>query len=165
MKSIKTNPAAIGSGNILLIGIGNSGRGDDGLGWKFIDMIKALGFRFLNYEYRYQLQVEDASFICVYDTVIFADASHATLENGFEIKPCEPAQHYFFSSHIQSPEAILYLAKDLYNTTPEAYTLAISGKYWELQIGMSEDAEKNLQKAFTFFVNQFLPTIAPGFTG
>ena len=154
MKNIKTNP-----GKILLIGIGNSGRGDDGLGWKFTDMVKELDYPFIDYEYRYQLQVEDTSLICMYDTVIFADASHADLENGFEIKTCGPAQHYFFSSHVQSPETILYLARDLYNKTPEAYTVAISGNYWELTTSMSEEAEKNLQAAYTFFIKDFLPVL------
>jgi hydrogenase maturation protease len=156
MKDLKTN-----SNKVLLIGIGNSGRGDDGLGWEFTDMLKRYDYNFLDYEYRYQLQIEDTVLISRYDTVIFADASHAVLENGFEVKGCEAANHYFFSSHIQSPETILYLANDLYNKHPEAFTVAISGNYWDLKTSLSKVAEKNLQSAFSFFVKDFLPTIQP----
>lgn len=167
MKDLKIDPIAPGncrevSNKVLLIGIGNSGRGDDGLGWKFTDMLKRYKFDFLDYEYRYQLQVEDTLLISRYSEVIFADASHEVLENGFEVKSCIPANHYFFSSHIQSPETILYLANDLYDKQPAAYTVAISGLYWELKTSLSKEAKKNLQSAIAFFLEDFLPSVQQG---
>ena len=159
MKDLKTDPLTTGSNKILFIGIGNCGRGDDGLGWKITDMLKRYNCHFIDYEYRYQLQIEDAVLISGYDTVIFADASHAELEDGFEIKPCIAANHYFFSSHLQSPETILYLANNLYNKHPEAYTLAIAGHHWDLEISLSKKAEENLVVALVFFINYFLPAI------
>ena len=164
MRDLKTDPIVIEPNKVLLIGIGNSGRGDDGLGWKFTDMLKRYKFDFLDYEYRYQLQVEDTLLISRYNMVIFADASHEILENGFEVKSCTPANHYFFSSHIQSPETILYLANDLYNKQPAAYTVAITGHHWELKTSLSRNAKKNLQSALAFFVEEFLPTIEQGTT-
>ncbi len=154
MKDLKTDLS-----KILLIGIGNSGRGDDGLGWNFTELAGHTGYDCFNYEYRYQLQVEDAVIISQYDTVIFVDASHTALKDGFEIKPCEAASHYFFSSHMQSPETILYLANDLYNKFPEAYTIAIAGYYWGLKTSLSKEAKQNLQLSFTYFIKDFLPTI------
>ena len=156
MKNLRTD-----STRILCIAIGNSGRGDDGIGWKFADELKRFGYNFLDYEYRYQLQIEDAVLISSYDTVIFVDASHAVLENGFEMKNCTVANHYFFSSHMQSAETILYLASDLYNKYPDAYTLAISGLYWDLKTSLSKEAKKNIQLALSFFIKDFLPTIQP----
>ena len=164
MKDLKIDPTGIGTNKVLLIGIGNSGRGDDGLGWKFTDMLKRYKFDFLDYEYRYQLQVEDTLLISRYNTIIFADASHTLLENGFEVKSCTPANHYFFSSHIQSPETILYLANDLYNKKPAAYAVVITGHHWELKTSLSRNAKKNLQSALAFFVEEFLPTIEQGTT-
>src|ERR1022692_4964179 len=75
--------------SILLIAVGNSGRGDDGLGWAFADKAKNYASDSLDYEYCYQLQIEDAEQISKYDTVIFVDASHSILGNGFEMKICE----------------------------------------------------------------------------
>lgn len=157
MKDIKTD-----SGKILLIGIGNYGRGDDGLGWNFTDLVKEMGNEWLDVEYRYQLQIEDSSLIGNYGTVIFADASQSPLEKGFTLKTCQPATHYFFSSHLQSPETILYLASELFGEGPKAFVVAIEGNYWELKTGLTAQAEKNLQAAFAFFVNDFLPTLQPG---
>lgn len=154
MKSLKTD-----LGKILLIGIGNCGRGDDGLGWKFAEFVKRAGNNSIDIEYRYQLQIEDAALISQYDTVIFADASHEILKDGFEMKACFSAGHYFYSSHIQSPGTILYLANVLYNKYPEIYVIGISGHYWNLKTSLSKDAEKNLESAYNFFGSVFFPGI------
>ena len=151
MKNLKTEKA-----NILLIGIGNSGRRDDGLGWKFVELVNQNGIKDIDCEYRYQLQIEDVLMICNYDKVIFADASHKELKEGFEWQSCSAASHYFFSSHLQSPETILYLSKELYNKTPETYTLAIAGYSWGLGTNLSQEAELNLQKAFSFFEKEMM---------
>jgi Ni,Fe-hydrogenase maturation factor len=58
----------------LLIGIGNSGRADDGLGWAFLDEVEKTLPKNYDLEYRYQLQVEDAELISHYNTVFFIDA-------------------------------------------------------------------------------------------
>jgi hydrogenase maturation protease len=144
---------------ILLIGIGNSGRGDDGLGWKFASLVSNAGYKFIDVEYRYQLQVEDSALVSEYECVIFVDASHTLLEGGFEIRSCKSAGHYYYSSHMQNPETILYLANDLYNKYPKAYTVVISGYSWDLGTTLSENAGKNLRSAFTFFVTDFLPAL------
>ena len=154
MKNSKTE-----KGNILLVGIGNSGRRDDGLGWKFADLAGKFQQTEIDCEYRYQLQVEDVLMICRYEKVIFADASHSEIKEGFEWKPCQAAPHYFFSSHMQSPETILYLAKELFNKTPEAYKLAIAGHNWGLGTMLSKPAIENLQKAFNFFENYFVQAV------
>ena len=54
----------------IIFGIGNSGRQDDGLGWAFLDLLKKNEFEKASFEYKYQLQIEDAELICNYDTVL-----------------------------------------------------------------------------------------------
>ena len=54
----------------LLLAIGNCGREDDGLGWKFADYFQDMNIDTVAIEYRYQLQVEDAELISDYATVI-----------------------------------------------------------------------------------------------
>lgn len=140
---------------ILVIGVGNSGRNDDGLGWKFVDIASQTMRGCFDFEYRYQLQVEDTELVSKYNKVIFVDASQAATENGFEIMRCKKAGHYFFSSHLQSPETILYLAEMLYNKRPEAYTVAIEGQNWGLGKSLSKQAEKNLKTALAYFEKTF----------
>jgi hydrogenase maturation protease len=155
MKNLKSEPA------ILLVGIGNNGRGDDGLGWEFVERIAALGVDCFDYEFRYQLQVEDAAMIGDYDIVIFVDSSKEKLSGGFKMSRCISASHSFFSTHSQAPSAILHLANSLYSKFPKAYTLVISGKEWDVQTSLSTEARKNLESALSFFIGQFLPSVQP----
>lgn len=158
MSESKTDKATI-----LVIGIGNCGRNDDGLGWKFADYLYEQGIEQVDIEYRYQLQVEDALLVSGFDLVFFVDASHENPELGFEIKPCNAAGHYFFSSHAQTPETILYLSGDLYNKIPIAYTIGIAGFNWGMGNSISYRACHNLEAAFRYFISGFLPSLQPSF--
>jgi hydrogenase maturation protease len=140
---------------ILLIGIGNNCRGDDGLGWKFVELVEAMGLDLIDCEFRYQLQVEDAALISEYEVVYFVDASYEALMDGFTVRPCEPTTQEPFSTHAQSPEAIVGLANNLYKKYPKAYVLAIGGDSWELETNLSETAKKNIVEAVSFFAELF----------
>lgn len=154
MKNLKTEPQ-----KILLLAIGNCGRGDDGLGWNFADDILKKYASLFDVEYRYQLQVEDAELVSRYQTVIFADASHNKLEKGFEWKPCKAAGHFYYSSHMQSPETILFLTNKLYNKSPLAFTFAIEGSYWKLKTTLHPTTKLTLKKALAAFESYYLPCL------
>lgn len=138
---------------MLVVCIGNIARGDDGLGWRFADMLDDLALENVTIEYRYQLQVEDTLMVCEFPLVVFVDSTEEILENGFSFTKCMPATNYFFSSHMQNPENILYLSETLYSKTPEAYILAMEGEDWELGNRLSEKAETHLHKAFKHFIS------------
>jgi hydrogenase maturation protease len=135
---------------ILIIGIGNNGRSDDALGWNFVDEYSSLKDIF-DVEYRYQLQIEDALLITEYKKVIFVDASHKEYENGYSFYKCIPARTEAFTTHKLEPETVLWLANDLFNQSPEVYVMAISGKEWELNLGLSNTAKRNFDNAVSYF--------------
>ncbi|MBL7850861.1 MAG: hydrogenase maturation protease [Cyclobacteriaceae bacterium] len=137
----------------LIIGIGNSSRGDDGLGWKFLDELPARGG--VDLEYRYQLQVEDAALISSYDEVIFVDAIARALPEGFAFSPCEPKQTSSFTTHRLEPGAVLWLCRELYRVIPDAYVMAIEGVDFQLGQSLSTVAERNLTSAKKFMEQQF----------
>lgn len=145
--------------SILLIGIGNSGRRDDGLGWQFAEEASLLIPEGIDYEFRYQLQIEDAMLVSRYKTVIFADATYENTDEGFSIRKCLPASHYFYSSHVQSPETILYLCDEIYRKKPQAFTIAITGYEWELKSGISNKATDNLEKALAAWMHDLYPSL------
>lgn len=140
---------ATGHKRILLIGIGNDGRSDDGLGWQLASQIEST-FPELPVVYRYQLQIEDADLISSFDTVIFVDSTRVALESGFGWTACDPVYEVSFSSHRQEPAMLLYLARNLFNSRVNAYVLAISGYEWQLNLGLSPRAQQNLSKAFDY---------------
>jgi len=136
---------------ILIFGIGNCGRADDGLGWAFIDKIKEYLPKNFDFEYKYQLQIEDAELISHYNEVYFVDAHKEQFEKGFIWGECHPKATHSFSTHELDPETVLYLAKSIYNKLPKSYILGISGLSFQLKIGLSDKAEINLSNALDFF--------------
>ena len=140
---------------ILLFGIGNCGRADDGLGWAFLDKIEKILPDNFDLEYRYQLQVEDAELASHYKSVFFIDAHKTDLKNGYIIEQCKPIETHHFSTHELPPETVLYLTNQMYQKYPEAHIIGITGCEYKLKMGLSDLAENNLQKA----LHQFCKTL------
>ncbi len=143
------------SEKIIIFGIGNNGRQDDGLGWKFLDFLEEQNSN-IDLEYRYQLQIEDAELITNFTKVVFVDATKEKIPEGFYLKQCLPSEKYSFSTHALNPETIIYLSKKLYNHTPDASIFAIQGYDWELKIGLSNKGYINLEKAKKYFKDTVL---------
>jgi len=139
----------------IIFGIGNSGRQDDGLGWAFLDLLKKNEFEKVSFEYKYQLQIEDAELISNYDSVIFVDASKNDLMIGYKFDTCRASNKYCFSTHALVPETILYLSEHLYNHKPKAFILEIQGYEWELKNGLTKKASDNLNRATEFFNQKY----------
>ena len=76
--------------DILLIGFGNPGRLDDGLGPAMTGAIEALGLPGVAVEADYQLTVEDAAELARCKVVVFADAD-ATGPEPFWVRRLEPS--------------------------------------------------------------------------
>lgn len=157
-----TSPAqpGQGGGRALVFGIGNCGRRDDGLGWAFLDRIQEEpGFE-AQVEYRYQLQVEDAALVRDAARIIFVDSFAGDLPGGFAWTPCEASGDFEYTSHILPPQAVMYLCQDLYGKAPPADLLMIRGLSWELETGMSQEAEDHLDRALDFFRHNILTAAA-----
>ncbi len=135
----------------LVIGIGNCGRADDGLGWAFLDRLGSISEFRGAVEYRYQLQVEDAALIATAEQVVFVDAHRGALPGGVRRETCTPAADFQFSTHALPPRAVLSLCRDLYPRTPPAQLLMIQGERWDLETGLSSTAETHLDRALDRF--------------
>ena len=138
--------------NTLIIGIGNNTRQDDGLGWRFLELMEKEEFNIDNLVYKYQLMVEDAELISEFDSVIFIDACKSALENGFTFERIYPAEKVSFSTHSVPPNQILNLCETIYAKKPKSYLMKIQGYQWNIEIGLSELAKTNLKNAFTYLV-------------
>jgi hydrogenase maturation protease len=141
---------------VLLFGIGNCGRADDGLGWAFLDKMKSQLPENYDYEYRYQLQIEDADLASQYDTVIFIDAHKHFFEDGFNYKRCFSKATNSFTTHELDPTTVLYLTESIFGKKPQAYILGINGEKYSLDMCLSDAAEQNLLKAISFFKEEIL---------
>ena len=136
-----------------LIGYGNPGRCDDGLGPAFAARIAARRLPGLDVSTDYQLTVDHALQIAGAKRVVFADALMNT-DAPFTFASLAPAPSHDLSSHSLSPASVLALAATLFGARPEAYVLGIAGKeFGEVREGLSAVAEDNLRQAEAFFVD------------
>ncbi len=135
---------------VLLIGYGNPGRLDDGLGPALAFKLEALSMQGLSVEADYQLVVEHAHEIAKYDAVIFADS---TVEGDapYFFREIHPTPKEAFTSHSFSPETILFFAKTIFNARAKGYILGMRGYEFD-RFGeyLSDKAKQNLDAAFEF---------------
>lgn len=136
---------------LLVLGIGNASRGDDGLGWALLDRLAEQGRPGWHIEYRFQLAVEDAELLTNYPAVLFIDASETPLPDGYRLSRLEPDPEPGLYTHEQTPGAMLFLTNQLFDHQPEAWLLEVCGYDWELGAGLSEKAKENLEQAWKCF--------------
>ena len=137
---------------MLVIGYGNPGRMDDGLGPAFAERIAAAGLPGVEVQQDYQLTVEHALALVGAGRVVFADALVGS-DAGFEFTGLEPAERGDLASHSLSPGALLGLAATLYGAAPEAHVMGIAGvAFGEVREGLSPEAGRNLDRAVEFFL-------------
>lgn len=140
--------------NVLVIGYGNPGRGDDGLGPALAAALEAADLPGVTVEADYQLTVEHADAAARHDAVVFADASTSAAEP-FECRRQEASTAApGFSSHSVAPGQVLALAAELFGARPAAYVLAMRGYVFnEFGEGLSPGAAANLAAATDWLIS------------
>lgn len=140
----------------LIIGYGNPGRQDDGLGPSFIDTfsnfiaLSEYEENKLNLQSNYQLTVEDALDICQYQQVIFVDASLEG-ESAFHVDEIKQTNDTGFGSHSLTPYALIQLCQTLYQHHPKAFIIGIRGyEFDQFEEKLSAAAEANLNQALAY---------------
>ncbi|MGV2977587.1 hydrogenase maturation protease [Roseibium alexandrii] len=137
---------------MLLIGYGNPGRGDDGLGPAFSESMAARDLTSWTIDTDYQLVAEHAFDVSGHELVVFADAEIGSAEP-FSFSEIKPGAPEVLGSHSLVPETVLSLCETLYGAAPTAFVLGISGvEYGEVKEGLSDQAAANLTKAQAFFL-------------
>ena len=135
---------------VLLIGYGNPGRLDDGLGPACAERLTGLNLPGLTIDSDYQLTVEDAAEVAKYDIVVFADAS-VSAADPFDFVPVRPSNEPGFSTHSVEPEAVLAMAREMFDGKTLGFALAIRGhEFNEFGEKLSEQATSNLAEAVSF---------------
>jgi hydrogenase maturation protease len=145
------------TGRTLLIGYGNPGRLDDGLGPVLAEQLRSSGIDGLVVENCYQLAVEHAEQAARFDTVIFADAAIDACEP-FQWSRVEPQTTIAFSTHHVSPQTVLGLAKSVFSSRIRGFAIAIRGyEFDDFGEQLSPRAELNLAAALQHLESLFKP--------
>jgi len=145
-------PAFPREGRVLVLGIGNPGREDDGLGPALAARIEALGLAGVDADANYQLNIEDAELCSRYAAVVFADAARR-LRTPFRLTKLKPDAAAPMTSHALDPGMVLALCEKLYGRRPDTRLLALRGHRWGLKEGLSPAAASDLDAALAFLAD------------
>jgi hydrogenase maturation protease len=138
------------SKRVLVLGYGNPGRLDDGLGPALAAALESDNLPGVTVDSDYQLTVEDADNVARHDVVIFADAAVGGAEP-FYFRRVLPQAELAFTSHSLEPAGVLALADRLFNATPQGFALGIRGyRFSEFGEELSPRARANLSAALEF---------------
>ena len=139
-----------GAGRILVLGWGNPGRGDDGLGPACVAAIERIGLPGVQCEQDYQLQLEHAADVAEADLVLFVDAArHGPAP--FFIEPVAPRARLGFTSHALDAEAVLAVAREAFGARAPAWRLGIRGEEFDgFRERLGDAARANLERAVAF---------------
>lgn len=136
--------------SVLVIGYGNPGRGDDGMGPALVLALEKLDFEGVTLDADYQLKVEDSELISRYNVVVFADAAMEGREP-FSFYRISPKANPGFTTHNLNPEGLLALTEEVFKATPRGYILGIRGyTFDEFSESLSGKGRENLQAALRF---------------
>ena len=138
---------------VLVLGYGNPGRQDDGLGPAAVAEIESMGLRNTTAFENYQLNIEDAMDVATHDVVWFIDAAK-TGPSPYSVRIVLPSSTIEFTSHIVRPEAILAIAHQCYGGSPQAFLLAIRGYEFEFVEALTPGAKDNLHAAVAMLTNR-----------
>jgi len=131
----------------LVYGIGNTGRGDDGLGVRCAELVEEWRANErrsdIDVVTLFQLYMEEAERLSGVDRVIFCDASVADVDE-VALLPVVPGDPRSITTHALPPPVLLGLCQMLYGPPPEAYALHMRGERFELGEGFTERGERNL---------------------
>ncbi len=140
--------------NILVIGYGNPGRQDDGLGPALIEKLEINKPDFMELESNYQLTVEDAFTVAQFGTVVFVDATLDGREP-YSFDHLNPGTDGSVTSHAISPQTVLSLACTLFQAETKAYLLGIRGyEFDQFEEQLSPKAAGNLEHSYDFLIKK-----------
>lgn len=123
---------------VVIIGYGNTLRGDDAVGWIAAE---ALSERFdgerVTVLMRHQLAPELGETISAFDVALFVDAAHDGVPGELRCREIEPLLTDSGLTHSASPEALLVLARELYGRAPRGVLVTLCGESFAMEDELS----------------------------
>jgi hydrogenase maturation protease len=124
---------------ILIVGLGNPLRSDDGLGWHAAQALTRQRLPGqIEIMTQQQLTPELSLSASQADLVVFIDAAQTGLPGEIRCDPVVPEFERAAFTHDLSPSAVLGLAEELYGTAPRSYLASLAGECFDHGEKLSE---------------------------
>ncbi len=132
---------------LLVIGYGNTLRGDDGVGPRVAESIEALGLPGMHGFACPQLTPELADPVSRAAAVVFVDASAEGPRAPVRMRRLEPAESSRLLTHAADPSTVLALARDAFGRAPEAWWLTVPAEDLGFGDRLSPVGRRGLKRA------------------
>jgi len=134
--------------DFLIIGYGNTLRGDDGVGPQVAEAVAGWGLPGVRAIAAHQLIPELADALASAEVAIFVDAQLGqTTSMGVSFKPITPDEKCLLDTHSGDPRWLLALTKQLYGRAPSAWLVAIPGANFDFGETLSGLARRGMDEA------------------
>lgn len=131
---------------LLVIGYGNTLRGDDGVGPRVAEAVEALHLPGVRTLVCQQLSPEHAAPIALADTVIFVDAA-VDAPKEVQFRRLEPNDTPQLMAHAADPRTMLALSRDVFGHVPLAWWLTIPAEKMEFSEDLTPAAQHGRAEA------------------
>lgn len=124
--------------SVLILGYGNTLRGDDGIGWRAAEMLSAsdLG-EGVEVRALHQLAPELADCLVTVRRVLFVDATRRGEVGEVCYRRVEPDAGDAGFTHQVTPSTLLALTRQLHCSAPEAFEVSLCGESFDLSDDLS----------------------------
>jgi hydrogenase maturation protease len=135
----------------LMIGYGNSLRGDDGVGQVVARALSQWHLPNVKTLALHQLAPELADDLAQVGVVYFIDACMDTTLEQPRVTEIQSNDSTVNVSHFSSPQHLLALTKQLYSCEPRVYLVEMPAESFELSEGLSAKAQKGVREVLECF--------------
>lgn len=132
--------------NLLVIGYGNTLRGDDGVGPRVAEAVDASHLPGVSTLICQQLSPEHAATIALADTVVFVDAA-VDAPKEVQFRSLEPNDTSQLMAHAADPRTMLALSRDVFGHVPRAWWLTIPAVKMEFSEALTPLAQRGCTEA------------------
>jgi len=132
--------------HLLVIGYGNTLRGDDGVGPRVVEAVAAMHLPDVDTIVCQQLSPEHTAPISLARAVIFVDAAVDVL-NAVQLRPLEPGDTTQLMAHAADPRTMLALSRDVFGSVPSAWWLTIPAVKMDFSEELSPQAHVGMDDA------------------
>jgi hydrogenase maturation protease len=131
----------------LVIGFGNTLRGDDGVGPHVAGIVASWELPGLRSMVATQLTPELAEPVAAAERVVFVDARLDTGRGTIKVAPVGLSNSQAMSGHFCDPRFLLSLARSVYGSDPQAWLITIPTADFSLRESLSPLAKRGVEAA------------------
>lgn len=140
--------------SVLIIGYGNTLRGDDGIGWRAAEELHARAGGEIAVLRRHQLAPELAEDLARARAVLFVDAAADGVPGRIRCVEVDPDVAADGFTHQLTPQNLLELTRQLYGCAPMACEISLSGASFELSEDLSPIVEAEMPRLIEFVIER-----------